>query len=201
MNPMKNDAFLESLKQAVQLKEGYELQAAKGQVRLIKEGEEVTEGIFFKYDMAFLLQGLTVFKRFSRVERFFIEIMGGDAEQFYTLLRVHPEKVQLSTPEEVIQFVHDHLPVLAEFPSLKEVNSWLSSTPMEVHPELIGNNGNTATMRELVILRLEGDARYKELYARFRSMLCLKAAEGQSPYVKMYKVFQKLEKDLKEMAP
>lgn len=201
MNPMKNDAFLESLKQAVQLKEGYELQAAKGQIRLIKEEEEVTEGIFFKYDTAFLLQGLTVFKRFSRVERFFIEIMGGDAEQFYTLFRVHPEKVQLSTPEEVTQFVHDRLPVLAEFPSLKEVNSWLSSTPMEVHPELIGNNGNTATMRELVILRLEGDARYKELYARFRSMLCLKAAEGQSPYVKMYKVFQKLEKDLKEMAP
>jgi hypothetical protein len=201
MNPMKNDAFLESLKQAVQLKEGYELQAAKGQIRLIKEEAEVTEGIFFKYDTAFLLQGLTVFKRFSRVERFFIEIMGGDPEQFYTLLRVHPEKVRLSTPEEVKQFVNDHLPVLAEFPSLKEVNSWLSSTPMEVHPELIGNNGNTATMRELVILRQEGDARYKELYARFRSMLCLKAAEGQSPYVKMYKVFQKLEKDLKEMAP
>lgn len=201
MNPMKNDAFLESLKQAVQLKEGYELQAAKGQIRLIKEGEEVTEGIFFKYDTAFLLQGLTFFKRFSRVERFFIEIMGGDPEQFYTLLRVQPEKVQLSTPEEVKQFVQDHLPVLAEFPSLKEVNSWLSATPMALHPELIGNNGNTATMRELVILRLEGDARYKELYARFRSMLCLKAAEGQSPYVKMYKVFQKLEKDLKEMAP
>ncbi|WP_074240917.1 hypothetical protein [Chitinophaga niabensis] len=201
MNPMKNDAFLESLRQAVQLKEGYELQAAKGQIRLIKEGEEVTEGVFFKYDTAFLLQGLTFFKRFSRVERFFIEIMGGDAEQFYTLLRVHPEKIQLSTPEEVKQFVYDRLPVLAEFPSLKEVNNWLSSTPMELHPELIGNNGNTATMRELVILRLEGDARYKELYARFRSMLCLKAAEGQSPYVKMYKVFQKLEKDLKEMAP
>jgi hypothetical protein len=201
MNPMKNDAFLESLKQAVQLKEGYELQAAKGQIRLIKEEAEVTEGIFFKYDTAFLLQGLTVFKRFSRVERFFIEIMGGDPEQFYTLLRVHPEKVRLSTPEEVKQFVNDHLPVLAEFPSLKEVNSWLSSTPMEVHPELIGNNGNTATMRELVILRQEGDARYKELYGRFRSMLCLKAAEGRSPYVKMYKVFQKLEKDLKEMAP
>ncbi|SIO40230.1 hypothetical protein SAMN04488055_3710 [Chitinophaga niabensis] len=198
---MKNDAFLESLRQAVQLKEGYELQAAKGQIRLIKEGEEVTEGVFFKYDTAFLLQGLTFFKRFSRVERFFIEIMGGDAEQFYTLLRVHPEKIQLSTPEEVKQFVYDRLPVLAEFPSLKEVNNWLSSTPMELHPELIGNNGNTATMRELVILRLEGDARYKELYARFRSMLCLKAAEGQSPYVKMYKVFQKLEKDLKEMAP
>lgn len=198
---MKNDAFLESLKQAVQLKEGYELQAAKGQIRLIKEGEEVTEGIFFKYDTAFLLQGLTFFKRFSRVERFFIEIMGGDPEQFYTLLRVQPEKIQLSTPEEVKQFVQDQLPVLAEFPSLKEVNSWLSATPMELHPELIGNNGNTATMRELVILRLEGDARYKELYARFRSMLCLKAAEGQSPYVKMYKVFQKLEKDLKEMAP
>lgn len=201
MNPMKNDAFLESLKQAVQLKEGYELQAAKGQIRLIKEGEEVTEGVFFKYDTAFLLQGLTFFKRFSRVERFFIEIMGGDPEQFYTLLRVQPEKIQLSTPEEVKQFVQDQLPVLAEFPSLKEVNSWLSATPIELHPELIGNNGNTATMRELVILRLEGDVRYKELYARFRSMLCLKAAEGQSPYVKMYKVFQKLEKDLKEMAP
>ncbi|WP_343305266.1 hypothetical protein AAHN97_27455 [Chitinophaga niabensis] len=201
MNPMKNDAFLESLKQAVQLKEGYELQAAKGQIRLIKEGEEVTEGVFFKYDTAFLLQGLTFFKRFSRVERFFIEIMGGDPEQFYTLLRVQPEMIQLSTPEEVKQFVQDHLPVLAEFPSLKEVNSWLSATPIALHPELIGNNGNTATMRELVILRLEGDARYKELYARFRSMLCLKAAEGQSPYVKMYKVFQKLEKDLKEMAP
>lgn len=198
---MKNDTFLESLKQAVQLKEGYELQAAKGQIRLIKQGEEVTEGVFFKYDTAFLLQGLTFFKSFSRVEKFFIEIMGGDPELFYTLLRVHPEKIHLNAPEEVTQFVHDHLPVLAEFPSLKEVNSWLSATPMELHPELIGNNGNTATMRELVILRLEGDSRYKELYARFRSMLCLKAAEGQSPYVKMYKVFQKLEKDLKEMAP
>ena len=198
---MKNDAFLESLKQAVQLKEGYELQATKGQIRLIKEGEEVTEGIFFKYDTTFLLQGLTFFKRFSRVESFFIEIMGGEPEQFYTLLRVQPEKIQLNTPEEVRKFVDDSLPVLAEFPTLKEVSSWLSATPMELHPELIGNNGNTATMRELVILRLEGDARYKELYARFRSMLCLKAAEGQSPYVKMYKVFQKLEKDLKEMAP
>lgn len=201
MNPMKNDAFLQSLQQAVQLKEGYELQAGKGQIRLIKQNGEVTEGLFFKYDTAFLLQGLTFFKRFYRVEKFFMEIMGGDPEQFYTLLRVHPEKVQLNTPEEVAQFVQDSLPVLAEFPTLKEISGWLASTPMELHPELIGNNGNTATMRELVILRLEGDARYKDLYARFRSMLCLKAAEGQSPYVKMYKVFQKLEKDLKEMAP
>ncbi|MRG47798.1 hypothetical protein GFS24_21925 [Chitinophaga sp. SYP-B3965] len=201
MNPMKNDAFLESLKEAVLLKEGYELQAAKGQIKIIKQAGEVTEGVFFKYDTAFLVQGLTFFKRFPSVERFFIEIMGGDPEQFNTLVRVHPEKIQLNSPDEVRKFVQDSLPVLAEFPTLKEVNNWLSATPFEQHPELIGNNGNTVTMRELVILRLEGNARYKELYARFRSMLCLKAAEGQSPYVKMYKVFQKLEKDLKEMAP
>lgn len=200
---MKNDAFLESLKEAALLQEGYDLQTAKGQIRFIKQEGTITEGVFFKYDTAFLVQGLTFFKHFSQVERFFIEIMGGDPEQFYTLIRVLPEKFPLHTPEAIREFTATHLqqPVLQEFPGLKEVSSWLSVTPFEQHPELIGNNGNTVTMRELVILRLEGDARYKELYARFRSMLCLKAAEGQSPYVKMYKVFQKLEKDLKEMAP
>lgn len=200
---MKNDAFLESLKEAALLKEGYTLHTAKGQIRLIKQEGEITEGIFFKYDTAFLVQGLTFFKRFSQVERFFIEIMGGDPELFYTLIRVHPSPVSLQTQEDVQAFAKAHLqtPALAEFPTLKEVSAWLSATPFEQHPELIGNNGNTVTMRELVILRLEGNPGYKELYARFRSMLCLKAAEGQSPYVKMYKVFQKLEKDLKEMVP
>lgn len=200
---MKNDAFLESLKEAALLKEGYNLQPAKGQIKFIKQEGAITEGVFFKYDTAFLVQGLTFYKRFSQVERFFIEIMGGDPEQFYTLIRVLPEKFPLHTPGAIREFIATHLqkPVLHEFPTLKEVSSWLSATPFEQHPELIGNNGNTVTMRELVILRLEGNSRYKELYARFRSMLCLKAAEGQSPYVKMYKVFQKLEKDLKEMVP
>ena len=168
-----------------------------------------------EYDCIWI-SGLTANKRFNIVEKLINPIINVDLINLYTIyispnVDYIPESLnytesngkinfEISTYEESLLFVdfmksfYDKTAkrFYEEYKNLENVNVWLDKNDINNHVNLITSAGNTMMLRKLILMKLNNDKKFEDLFFRYKDFLIKKKSENESPYVDMFNTFQQL---------
>lgn len=198
--------------------DGYQLKIEDRNVWYKKNTEKEGFSIGFswtEYDCIWI-SGLNANKRFNMVEKLINPIINVDLIDLYTIyispnVEYIPESLtytefsgkisfEISTYEESLLFVdfmksfYDKTvkPFYEVYKSIENINVWLDKNNINNHVNLITSAGNTMMLRKLIIMKLNNDKKFEDLFFRYKDFLIKKKSENESPYEDMFNTFQQL---------
>ncbi|MCZ8230346.1 hypothetical protein [Flavobacterium sp.] len=217
---MTNQNFINIIKNECQFLEndGYQLKIIDRNIwyekKTDKEGLRISFG-WTEYDCLWI-SGLTANKRFNEVETLINKAINIDLIDLYTIhISPNPKDIpqglkyiesseninfEIYTYEESLLFIEflksfyyrTVVPFFEEYESLTKIIYWLNEKDISEHLNLIVSTGNTLMLRKLIVMKLNNDTKFQDLYLRYNNYLAQKSIEKESPYVDMYKKFKQL---------